>query len=67
MAREKWIISRNLVMLIECQCEGWLTAKAKSIVSFMEDKYPSHSKTPESHAKAYRTGALNPETVGPPE
>ena len=54
-------------MLIECQCEGWLTAKAKSIVSFMEDKYPSHSKTPESHAKAYRTGALNPETVGPPE
>ena len=50
-------------MFMECQCEGWLTAKMKSIIGFLEDEYPSCSKTPEPYAKAYRTGALNLETI----
>jgi len=41
-----------------CECEGWLTAKTKSIIGFFADEYSPCSKAPEPYAKAYGIGTL---------
>ena len=50
-------------MLIQCQYVGRLTTERKSIISLLEDERPSRLKTPEPDEKAYRTGALNFESI----
>jgi len=48
---------------MEHQCEEWLMAKTESIIGFFTGEHPSCPKSPEPHAKAYRIGTSNFETI----